>query len=57
MKPIEEKGIEELKSLKSRCARLYGLGRMSKEAFDRRIKKILDLEKDLERDDDNPKQN
>lgn len=55
MKPIEEKGLEELKSLKSRCARLFGLGRMSKEAFDRRMKKILDLEEDLGRDDDKPK--
>jgi len=54
MKPIEEKGLEELKSLKSRCSRLFGLGRMSKEAFDRRIKKIIDLEEDLKRDDDKP---
>ena len=47
MKSLQEKGIDELKTLKNRIARLYGMGRMSSEAFNRRMKKIINLEIDL----------
>lgn len=47
MKSLKDKGVSELKGLKNRVARLYGMGKMSTEAFNRRMKKILNLEQDL----------
>lgn len=50
MKSLKDKGVVELKGLKNRVARLYGMGRMTNEAFNRRMKKILNLEEDLNED-------
>lgn len=51
MKSLQDKGVAELKALKNRVARLYGMEKMSTEAFNRRMKKILNLEQDLNEDE------
>jgi len=47
MKELSTKGVEELGQLKNRVSRLYGMGRIGHEDFNRLNEKILDLEEDL----------
>ncbi|MFW5891002.1 MAG: hypothetical protein ACOCUI_02185 [bacterium] len=43
MKPVKEKGLEELQSFKKRLARSYGLNRIKKGDFEKMNDKVIEL--------------
>lgn len=55
LRGVKEKGLEELKALRNRVARLYGMGRIKPESFEKINSRLLELEQLIQKEvEDDP---